>query len=116
MAIAAPHSIGGYDHSFVTLLHDRFICRICHLPSQEPYLTDCCGAIFCNYKSYVEECSRQATFVSTACQTCRQKHFGSMINKQIDREIKSLQIYCTNKEEGCEWQGELNDINSPWYQ
>ena len=28
------------------------------------------------------------------------------------REIKSLHIYCTNKEKGCEWQGELNDINN----
>ena len=31
-------------------------------------------------------------------------------NYHIKREIKSLHIYCTNKEKGCEWQGELNDI------
>ena len=73
-------------------------------------MTDCCGAIFC--KSCLEECARQATVVSTACPTCRQEHFGSMINKQIDREIRSLHIYCTNKEKGCEWQGELNDIRN----
>ena len=104
------HNIGGYDHSFVNSLHDRFICRICHFPSREPYLTDCCGTIFC--KSCLEECSRQATVLSTACPICRKKHFRSMINKQVDREIKSLHIYCTNKEKGCEWQGELNDINN----
>ena len=33
-------------------------------------------------------------------------------NKQLDREIKSLHIYCKNKEKGCKWQGELNDINN----
>ena len=103
-------SIGGYDHSFVNSLHDRFIRKICLLPSREPYLTDCCGAIFC--RSCLKEYSRHATIVSTACPTCRQEHFGSMINKQIDREIRSLHIYCTNKEKGCEWQGELNDISN----
>ena len=103
-------SVGGYDHSFVYSLHDRFICRICHLPSREPYLTDCCGATFC--KSCLEEFARHATTASISCPTCRQEQFGSMINKQIDREIRSLHIYCTNKEKGCEWQGELNDISN----
>ena len=103
-------SIGGYDHSFVNSLHDRFIRKICLLPSREPYLTDCCGAIFC--RSCLKEYSRHATIVSTACPTCRQEHFGSMINKQIDREIRNLHIYCTNKEKGSEWQGELNDISN----
>ena len=32
-------------------------------------------------------------------------------NKQVDRKIRSLHIFCTNKEKGCEWQGELNDLN-----
>ena len=50
--------------------------------------------------------------MTTACAVCRQEKFGSMINKQIDREIRSLHIYCTNKENGCEWQGELNEINN----
>ena len=36
----------------------------------------------------------------------------SNYNKQLDREIGSQKIYCTNKKKGCEWQGELNDINN----
>ena len=32
--------------------------------------------------------------------------------KEANREINSLHIYCTNKQKGCEWQGKLNDINS----
>ena len=31
-------------------------------------------------------------------------------NKQADREIKNFQVICTNKEIGCEWQGELSGI------
>ena len=100
---------GGYDYTFVDTPPDRLVCKICHLPSRDPHLTDCCGTIFC--KSCLER-ARQATTVSTACAHCRAEKFDSMINKQADREIKSLHIYCTNKEKGCEWQGELNDINN----
>jgi len=34
-----------------------------------------------------------------------------MPNKQIDREVRSLHVFCTNKKKGCEWQGEVNDID-----
>ena len=33
-------------------------------------------------------------------------------NYHIEREVSGLHIYCTNKEKGCEWQGELNNINN----
>ena len=29
----------------------------------------------------------------------------------MDRKIRSLHIFCTNKKKGCKWQGELNDLN-----
>ena len=38
-------------------------------------------------------------------------NFGVVPNKQVDRKIRSLHIFCTNKENGCEWQGELNALN-----
>ena len=45
------------------------------------------------------------------CPVCREEEAGFNKNYPIEREINSLHIYCTNKEKGCEWQGELNDIN-----
>ena len=33
-------------------------------------------------------------------------------NYPIEREVKNLHIYCINKEKGCKWQGELNNINN----
>ena len=101
---------GGYDYKFVDAEPpDRLVCTICHLPSQEPHIVDCCGKTYC--KSCLDRAKRAST-VSTACAHCRAESFGSMINKQADREIKNLHICCTNKEKGCEWQGELNDINN----
>ena len=42
---------------------------------------------------------------------CRSENFNSYINKQVDRKVKNLLVYCNKKEEGCQWKGELNDVN-----
>ena len=109
MAIATSNSIGGYDYNLVDVPHDRFICKICHLPSRDPYLSVCCGHVFC--KSCLDNVKKAAA-ITNACPICRDEEFVTFPNKQLDREIRSFQIYCTNKEKGCEWQGELNDISN----
>ena len=35
-----------------------------------------------------------------------------MINKGVRSEISQLKIKCTNHSEGCEWSGELGDLES----
>ena len=45
-----------------------------------------------------------------ACPMCRSNGFKTFLNKQNDRAIKNLHIFCTNKDKGCDWQGEINDI------
>ena len=37
--------------------------------------------------------------------------FSTIFNKQNERSIKNLHVFCTNKEEGCDWQGEVNEIS-----
>ena len=115
VATATPNDMGGYDYSFVDMIPDRLVCKICILPSRDPYLTTCCGHVF--YKSCLDNAkkvtSRSRTrSTSTACPVCCDKEFITFCNKQLDREVKGLHMMCTNKERGCEWQGELNDINN----
>ena len=99
---------GGYEYQFVnTTIPDRFICVICYLPSRDSYLTECCGHVLC--KSCLDK-TKASQY--TDCPMCNDKPLITFSNKQLDREIKSLHIYCTNKEKGCKWQGELNDINN----
>ena len=109
MPATQSDSIGGYDHSFVDTPHDRYICNICHLPSRDPYLSVCCGHIFC--KSCLDNVKKAAA-ITNSCPVCRNEAFVTFPNKRLDREIKSLHIYCTNKEKGCEWQDELNEIDN----
>jgi len=43
------------------------------------------------------------------CQCCS-NDFKTFLNKQNERAIENLHILCTNKNKGCDWQGEVNDI------
>ena len=109
MAIATPINFGGYEYDVVDPIPDRLLCKICHLPSTDPYLSICCGHIFC--KSCLDNV-KKATAINNACPVCRDVEFTIFPNKAADREIRCFRIWCTNKEMGCEWQGELNDINN----
>ena len=99
---------GGYDYTLVSPPPDaNLICKICRLPSRNPHMTLCCGHVFCmSCISKVE---------GSTCCICRatkrgQPQYKLYKNKQVERDVWSLQIYCPNKEKGCEWQGELNSI------
>ena len=108
MAVAtAPNGGGGYEYQFVDTPSDILVCKICQYPSREPYLSECCGHTFC--KSCLAATKRVIT-VTKACPICRDEEFITIRNRQADRAIRSLHVFCTNKEKGCEWQGEVNDI------
>ena len=103
-------SSGGFEYQFVISPPDIVVCKICHLPSRDPHLTMCCGHVFC--KSCLDSMKKAKSIVSNICPVCRSEDFVTFPNKQIDREVKSLHVYCTNKGRGCEWQGEVNYIDN----
>ena len=91
------------------------MCKICHLPSRDPHLSICCGHSFC--KSCLDSAKEViATHyyydVHNFFPMCRTEEFATVPNKQVYREVRSLQIFCTNKGKGCSWQGEVSTINS----
>ena len=103
---------GGYDYHFVASLSDSsdVVCKICHFPSRNPHLSSCCGHTFCH--CCIENFKHNAThgLVTIACPVCRDSEFPVVQNKQMDRVVRSLHVYCINEKEGCQWQGEINDI------
>ena len=106
---------GGYDYHFVDTPSDMLLCKICHFPSREPHLSVCCGHTFC--KSCLDGMKQVTTFDywgsafrQVPCPMCRSEDFTTVANKQNERVIKSLRVLCTNKDKGCDWQGEINDI------
>lgn len=103
---------GGYDYHFVQdSLPDNLLCKICHLPSKEAHLSECCGHTFCKSCGYQVN-SKKSAACTNACPMCRQSEFILFPNKQIDRKVKILHVYCANENAGCQWKGEINAIES----
>ena len=106
--------IGGYRYDFVTEPPDYLRCILCRLPSRDPYLSDCCGNIFCS------SCL-QASFQGgsgKSSQGCPNpkcpspRTFTSFRNKQVDRNVNDLKVYCTNRHKGCTWQDKVGEISA----
>ena len=97
---------GGYDYEFVDPPPDTLICGICRFPSKKPQLSVCCGHTFC------EHCIDGAKIADGAfkCPVCREA-FSCFANKQADRIIKDLKVFCMYKTKGCNWLGEVRSIS-----
>ena len=101
----------GYDCEFVDgppkELH--WECAICLLTLRHPYLVECCGNHFC--KDCLEKISEE-TEKKVACPLCKYEGFRSIPNKGLERVLNERKVYCTHKKSGCEWTGELRQLDS----
>ena len=99
---------GGYDTKFVDPIPNAFqsisTCPICHLLLRDPYQTDCCDTNFCN------SCIQQIKRDSNPCPICRNDNFTMFPNKSLKRALNQSEVLCTHSKDGCEWTGELGDL------
>lgn len=104
-------AFGGYDCDFVKPPPGAFQveCPICCMILRKPYQADCCGNNFCH------TCVQQVQTNNTPCPTCREDNFVMFINKGLDRSLKQLKVYCTYREVGCQWRGELGELDRHLY-
>ena len=108
---------GGYDYKFVDgEPPSEYICHICTFVSRDPQQVSCCGNIYC------KSCLQQLKDTSTdfKCPTCRSNISNNYFSDtRADRRIKSLEVYCTNRESyclqddsSCQWKGYLKHIDT----
>lgn len=106
--------IGGYRYEFVVDPPDYVRCTICRLPSRDPYLTDCCGNVFCNscmQTSIQEKAAKSGNTNGCPNPRCPNPRGLKMFrNKQIERTVNDLKVYCTNRSKGCGWQDKVGEI------
>ena len=110
-AHACPNS-GGYDCNFIEDPPDELVCQICTLVAQHPYQSTCCGRVYCkrcidDYRRKYEELTGNRKF---NCPNCRRRA-NTFHDKRGSRNIKCLKVKCANLELGCEWEGELLNLN-----
>ena len=88
------------DKSFV----ERYLCPICQEIVCEPVQTSC-GHLFCG------KCLKRVG--SKNCPSCRAEFEEEPRRDRFnEREIRNLIVKCQNSSRGCEWEGELGNVES----
>jgi len=114
-AMVKPAEVGGYRYEFVSDPPDYVRCTTCRLPSRDPYLTDCCGNVFCSscLQAGIQEKAAKSSNSANGCPYARcpnPRGFKMFRNKQVERTVNDLKVYCTNKSKGCGWQDKVSEI------
>ena len=81
-------------------------CPVCLLILREPYQATCCGKSFC------KECVESVKTRSNKCPTCKTVDFFSYPNLGLQQSLYDFRVYCTHKSRGCEWTGELRELDN----
>ena len=79
-------------------------CPICLLVLREPYQATCCGKSFC------KKCIDRVKDRNGKCPTCKTENFFSYPNKGLEQSLYDFEVYCSHKNKGCEWRGELREL------
>ncbi|XP_011409018.2 PREDICTED: TNF receptor-associated factor 3-like, partial [Amphimedon queenslandica] len=92
--------------SFVKELpeHVEIECPVCLNILTDPHLVSCCGHNFCG------SCIERVKASNGSCPMCKEKEYQTMADKKCSRIINGLEVYCSNRKEGCQWKGELKNM------
>lgn len=88
-----------------TLISDDLKCPLCLDLLKEPALTSCCGQHFC------QKCIDNVKPKTHICPLCNENKFETFLDKQKQRTVNALKVYCRMRVRGCEWEGELGKLN-----
>ena len=98
----------GYECEFAEPVPDAFQtkCPICMEILREPYATSCCGKSFCLF------CIRPIRENNESCPHCKCPNYTMSFNKGLQQALIQLKVFCSNKEGGCQWKGELSQLEN----
>lgn len=103
---------GGYEANFVEEPLDYLKCVICHLALRNPLMFIDCGHRVCHI--CFDQMQKYATQrdVPLVCPHDRVELDVSRVveDKGISRAVLDLKVMCDNSSKGCEWIGELRDL------
>lgn len=88
-----------------SLQYLQCFCPICLLILHEPYQVTCCGKNFCR------SCIQQVKAKSQTCPACKKSNFKSFQSRALQQPLYGFLVFCSHKEKGCDWQGQLGDLD-----
>ena len=99
---------GGFDCEFVERPPEHLLqceCPVCLQIICDAYQVTCCGYSFCR------SCIERIKVDNKPCPTCNAKGFSDYPNKGLKRSLYALQVRCSHQKDGCEWTGELGQLD-----
>ena len=99
-------SKGGYDYEFVSPPPKSLECPVCLLTLRDPHVISCCGNEFC------QVCIERVQRDGKPCPLCNEPKFTTFLHKKLVREVNALAVRCPQKELGCDWEGELGQLQN----
>ena len=106
--MASQSSNRNYDINFVNQPPPEVQaeCPICQCILFQPRMATCqCG------HSYCAACIGRVESDGKPCPVCRQQ-FTLVDNNQLERILNGYTVYCPHEEKGCEWTGELGQLEN----
>ena len=99
---------GGFECEFVEKPPKAFQseCPVCLLVLRNPYQATCCGYSFCRV------CIEKIKARNIACPCCKEDQFDHYPNKGLQRSLNEFKVKCSNKEQGCQWEEELGQLDN----
>ena len=104
--MAEGQKIGGYQCEFVGPVPEQLLCKSCKLVPKKLYTTDCCAERFC------QACIEQPLNDKKPCPSCGEADFSTLLIKGAQKKILALQVRCAIKQKGCEWVGQLEQLDA----
>ena len=98
----------GFECEFVTKPSKEFPqseCPVCLHILREPYQVTCCGKSFC------KECIKRVKDGGKPCPCCNEGEIKDFPNKGLQQPLYGFQVYCSKKDSGCEWKGEMGQLD-----
>ena len=80
-------------------------CPVCLLIIREPHQVTCCGNSFCH------SCIEYIKASNKPCPTCNEE-YSIFPDKRLKRTISAFEVRCTHQKDGCEWTGELGQLDA----
>lgn len=98
--------VGGYHCNLVKPLPRPLLihCMACKGILRDPCQVTCCGQGFC------QTCLQDLVLVGQPCPNCMAASFDGFENEPLRKEIRKVEVHCTNEGEGCKWTGTLKRL------
>ena len=91
------------EYDFVEKPSEDFYCPVTFDLLREPHQMLCCG----NHLSP----EAVARLQGQPCPVCKEANLNTVPDKFFKRKVNELKVRCPNKSLGCEWVGELGDLD-----